>query len=127
MSRNSIQLVSFMFVDDKDLITTATRGETHQSLITSAQGNIDDWQRGLGVLGGALRHDKCYWYYVGFKWTAGKWQYVKAQDAQGELTIVDGGNRCTIERLEADEAHTALGSEQSPSGDMKAEVNAICN
>ena len=49
-----LTLVSFMFVDDKDLIKMVAQGDSHQTLIRKAQHKLTDWQKGLEVMGGAL-------------------------------------------------------------------------
>ena len=54
----SLQLVSFMFVDDKDLLTIANKEEPHCSLLQRAQAKLTDWQRGLEVTRGALKQKK---------------------------------------------------------------------
>ena len=39
---------------------------------------------------GCLRPDKCWWYYIDFKWDAnGKWKYKKVRDTPGSIEIPD--------------------------------------
>ena len=56
-----------MFVDDTDLLIIAAPEETTTSLVCRAQLKLTDWQRGLKIMGGALKREKCYWYLVAFK------------------------------------------------------------
>ena len=99
MTLVQMTLVSFMFVDDKELITMAVQGDSHQTLIRTAQHKLTNWQKGLEVTGGALKREKCYWYLVTFKWRAGRWLYGTETDFPGDLHIEEAGQQRTIQRL----------------------------
>ena len=123
----TIAFVAFMFVDDTDLPVIATSpDETPEDVGQRLQGAVTCWANSLGVTGGALKPEKCFWYSIGFSWTNGDPSYRTAQDT--EIWVPDfSGTPTAIAHLGAHEAREVMGVWQTPSGDMTkqlAELNA---
>ena len=60
------------------------------------------------VSGGALKPEKCYWYFARFIWINGQWRFSK--DTPPPLLITaDDGNRTTIEYKQPADATKAVG------------------
>ena len=63
--------IGFLFVDDTDLIIIPRPGETSQEVHNRLQAAVTYWNGILGVTGGALRPEKCYWYMLEYIWENG--------------------------------------------------------
>jgi hypothetical protein len=110
--------VGYTFVDDTDLIQTAT-AHSSQSAVTGLQLALDTWEGGLKASGGAIVPEKTFWYLVSFKWVGRNWMYQSIDDAPGSLYVNDiHGNRKLLRRLEPTQAEVTLGVALAPDGSM---------
>ena len=77
---DSTNFVCFAYVDDTDLVHSWRDGSNEAEFLAEVQRVIDTWQGGLHATGGALAPEKSYWYWIGFRWHRGQWQYQTADD-----------------------------------------------
>jgi len=81
------------------------------------QAVLDLWNQGLSTTGGALVHEKSFWYSIDFKWTSGRWKYVTKEAANEHLMMNDHQNQCRLlEKLLPSEARWTLGVYLAPDG-----------
>ena len=71
LSGIALTLIGFLFVDDTDLVTMGTKGESDTSIYNQLQASINFWNGILRVTGGTLKPEKCYWYFTCFKYPKG--------------------------------------------------------
>ena len=74
LSGITLVLMGFLFVDDTDLVVLATKDESDTAVYSRLQASINFWNGILRVTGGALKPEKCYWYFARFKWQNGQWE-----------------------------------------------------
>ena len=120
----------FYFIDDTDQIHTSRYpGETAIPIAEQMQLAVDEWEGGIRASGGALDPDKSHWYLIDFLWKDGKWRLARKNDTLTELRIRDSitGHKVVIDRLEVNEARTALGVNQCPSDSMLSQVERMKN
>eukprot|EP00957_Ditylum_brightwellii_P181158 13799087-Ditylum_brightwellii.AAC.1 len=71
-------LATLLFVDDVDLLSVSpSSSATRDDLLPTMQASINTWEGGLIATGGALKHNKCKFQTVGFKWRDGHWTNAK--------------------------------------------------
>ena len=63
--------MGFAFVDDTDLVILGKPSGTDDEILQRLQDAITCWNGLLQTSGGALQHDKCYWYFFSFYWING--------------------------------------------------------
>ena len=124
ISAATVTMVGFAFVDDTDLIITASNelidGETIAGRMQEA---ATTWEGCLKATGGALRPDKSHWYLIDFVWNKTKWEYRDKEEMDGEISIPDAaGNNQILERLEPDEAKETLGVFLSMDGNFREQA-----
>ena len=82
----AIKMVCVNFVDDQTLAhggpTNFTSGE---AVFADAQAMLDYWEAALRATGGAVAHDKSYWYLIDFHWNGSSWQYRPKSSMPGDL------------------------------------------
>ena len=71
LSGIALTLIGFLFVDDTDLVTMGTKGESDTSIYNQLQASINFWNGILRVTGGTLKPEKYYWYFARFKYPKG--------------------------------------------------------
>jgi Reverse transcriptase (RNA-dependent DNA polymerase). len=76
-----LELSGFAYVDDTDLLQI---DDTVDEVVRHMQRKVLDWNDNIGVTGGILSPEKCWWYLVTFQYVAGKW---KAVSPQGDFKI----------------------------------------
>ena len=119
-------LVKFMFVDGTYLFTLGRTMSYDQEIRVCTQENPTDWHEGLKLLGGALKQDKCYWYWVAFNWKWGKWRYTPLHRLNWELErYISSRERVLISKHRPQNSHKPLGYIQRLDGNMKEEVKPI--
>ena len=96
----SLQLLTFiaiMYVDDTDIMLTDITGfDTVEDVFLRAQKAAKIWQQAVKDSGGAVRPEKCYWSIIDFKFTAGRWRYLKFNEFQGVIQVKDTNDRYQI-------------------------------
>ena len=125
LSQSRTNIVGFAFVDDTDLIHTATDNEDITEVKEALQQSVDHWEGLIKATGGALSVDKCRWWAIDFEWTpGGAWKLKK--NVPINLTAIDHrGQRNPIEQLATNQAFETLGVHLSPNGDDKASIEAL--
>jgi hypothetical protein len=79
---DTIRFVGYSFVDDTDLIQSASDPEdSSMTVAENMQRALDTWEGTLRATGGTIVPDKSFWYLIGFQWLEGKWQYEDEQMA----------------------------------------------
>ena len=87
--------IGFLFVDDTDLIVIPNKDDSTKDIQQRLQAAVNYWNGILGVSGGALRPEKCYWYMVEFLWHNGIPRLV--QDYHDPITLTQpNGQMCPI-------------------------------
>jgi hypothetical protein len=72
ISRKTLQLASYAYVDDTDIIAHLMNGDN--DALTQMQRSLDLWAGGLAATGGQLEPAKTFWYHIMFKWNEGMWR-----------------------------------------------------
>jgi Reverse transcriptase (RNA-dependent DNA polymerase). len=72
-----LELSGFAYVDDTDLLQI---DDTVDEVVRHMQQKVLDWNDNIGVTGGILSPEKCWWYLVTFQYVAGKWKAVSPQE-----------------------------------------------
>lgn len=115
ITQEVLNMAGFLFVDDTDLVITANKNENDVTVYNKLQQSIDFWNGTLKVSGGALKPEKCYWYFARFKWEDGIWSLTRFNPPP--ITIIDDtGMRKNIEFKKPDEATKAVGVWQNLDG-----------
>ena len=66
MSRMVCILVGFLFVGKMNLVVVGEKDEVAREVYSKLQQQITFWNVVLGISGGNLKLEKCYWYFTGF-------------------------------------------------------------
>ena len=74
LSSVTLVLIGFLFVDDTDLVVLAAKNDPDATVQYRLQASINFWNGILSVTGGALKPEKCYWYFARFLWIEGQWE-----------------------------------------------------
>ena len=120
----TLTLIGFLFVDDTDLIVLGNTNESEAMIHARLQSAIDSWNGFLRVSGGALKPEKCYWYFTRFTWNNGQWQL--AMDSPPPITIsTDNGDRAEIIYKKPTEPTKAVGVWQDVVGSSTKQVETI--
>ena len=127
ISRNHIQFVGYAFVDDTDIVQTASNATEPAALVAAKiQASMDEWEGGLWATGGALAPAKSHWYLIDFQWHKGQWRYRSNQECPAQLSIRNHhGQRITLPRLEPHEARTTLGVNLAPDGNHDSQAHRM--
>ena len=125
ISRDTVQLVGFAFVDDSDLIeTAASLDELSHQILARSQRGLDTFVGGMAATGGQVRPDKCRWCQISFKWSRGKWVYTDPLDGQS-LFVQTPEGRVPIQRSGPSDAVKTLGIWQAPDGNNKRAIEEM--
>jgi len=104
ISKQHRVMAGFAFVDDTDLIVSDLSQQA-SAVMTKMQQSLTMWHKLLQATGGDLVPEKCFWYFVDFKWQNLKWVYKTVQESPGQLQVTSNNNKpITIPRLEPWEA-----------------------
>ena len=118
-------IVGLLFVDDTDIIITATPGESDVSVLQRLQEAVDCWQGALQTTGGALKKKKCAWAIKSYDLRGGGARPRSAEDLPGNISITENGERVNIQRKAPEVGVKAVGFIQSLDGAMTAQFAAM--
>ena len=90
LSGITLVLIGFIFVDDIDLVVLATENESDTAVYSRPQASINFGNGIIRVSGGALKPEKCYWYFARFKWHNGQFQLSEDIPSPIHITTDDG-------------------------------------
>ncbi|HEY9815753.1 MAG TPA: hypothetical protein V6D20_08135, partial [Candidatus Obscuribacterales bacterium] len=124
----AIKIVLFGFVDDNDLVHSASDNITPcEDLIHPMQQGLSHWHGAIRASGGDLAPEKSYCYMIDFKWSKDHWAYRSKDDLPGALHFKDSAGNIThtVERLEVHEAREALGVQVRHDGHDDDEVQYL--
>jgi len=115
VSRDNIQFVRYLFVNNTDLIQTGpTINSTAAETLLLMQ---VVWNNGLSATGGALVPDKSFWYSMDFKWNSGHWSYMPQATEMEPLMMNDHqGSRWPLLQLHTSKAWWTLRVYLTPDG-----------
>jgi exonuclease III len=117
--KTSIELAGFAYVDDTDLV------QTHDEIpdvVKNMQRTLNTWTEAIGVTGGILSPQKCWWYLVSFKYIKGKWIGCDAAN-ESQIYIQDGNNKnVTIQKISTSIGTNMLGVHLAPDGNHKDQL-----
>ena len=128
ISKEVIKLACFNFVDDQTLLTSGPDNyTTGEQIYARAQEMMTYWEESIRATGGAVAHDKSYWYLVDFALSGKKWRYRTIDEMPGDLLLPKGEGRVPtpVERLEVTQSKELLGLEGNPASDEKDEAAAL--
>jgi hypothetical protein len=126
ISLTTLKLCCFMFVDDCDLLNTATGVDTSAvSSLLKFQQAIDCWEGCLRVTGGALKPSKSFWYLIDWKWENNHWRYANEAETPGTITVLDNGQRIALRRYEPSQSNMTLGIHLAMDGNQKGEISHL--
>jgi len=125
ISKQHWAMAGFAFVDDTDLIVSDVSQQA-SAVMTKMQQSLTMWHKLLQATGGDLVPEKCFWYFVDFKWHNLKWVYKTVQESPGQLQVTSNNNKpITLQRLEPWEARRTLGVRIAPDGNNDAKVQYL--
>jgi hypothetical protein len=98
-----------------------------QDITAALQQALDTWEGSIRATGGALDPGKSFWYMIDFIWDGkGNWRYAKGAELPYGLQMYDREHNIQVlERLEVDKAHTTLGVDTAPDGNMYQQVGKM--
>ena len=120
----TLVLVGFLFVDDTDLVIFGNKKDSATAVHDRLQKAIDCWNGVLRVSGGALKPEKCYWYFAQFSWTKGKWS-LKEEEPPPISIETDNGTRENIEYKYPSDSTKAVGVWQDLIGTSSKQVKEL--
>ena len=124
LSGIALVLIGFLFVDDTDLVVLATKNESDTAVYSRLQASITYWNGILRVTGGALKPEKCYWYFARFKWPKGQW--VLSEDIPPPIHIkTDDGKTVNIVYKAPSDATKAVGVWQDLKGSSTKQMHEL--
>ena len=125
ISGEKLHIAGFSFVDDTDVVQTATDSETREELLQTTQQSLNLWEGGLRTTGGALVPSKSDWTLVDFEVKEGEWQYTQCNQAE-KLSVRDAqGDRYNLKQLSTSTGRLTLGVYISGDGNWKDEIDYL--
>ena len=122
--KRALAITCFAFVDDTDLIHCSHNPNvTSAQLIQEAQQALFKWEGLIWATGSDLAPEKSYWYLVDVRHHKGKWKYVSATKAPGDLYLRDGSIK--IELLGVNQAREFLRIQVRSDGKMHDEFKYL--
>ena len=111
ISRKSVSLVGFAFVDDTDIIDGAEDVNTSgERILARFQSAMDCWCGVLCATGGLIAPEKSVFYLIDFQWTGTDYTYRNVTNMPGNITLLDkNGERVPLNRYEVSTAEQYLG------------------
>ena len=97
-----------MLVDNTDLVILGNKGDADSVVHRRLQKEIDCWNGVLRVSSGALKPEKCYWYFAQFAWSKGRWSLSDTEPLPISIQT-DDGTRENIEYKHPSNATKAVG------------------
>ena len=124
LSGVTLVLIGFLFVDDTDLVVLAAKNEPDTSVYSQLQASINFWNGILRVTGGALKPEKCYWYFARFLWFEGQWEL--SEEIPPPIHILaDDGRAIDIEYKLPGDATKAVGVWQDLKGSSSKQLQEM--
>ena len=120
----TLTLVGFLFVDDTDLIVIGNCSDSEEMVQNRLQSAINFWNGFLRVSGGALKPEKCYWYFTRFRWNQGQWSLAMEPPSPIHITN-DSGEEAEIIYKHPTDATKAVGVWQDIIGSSTKQVEVI--
>ena len=126
ISKSSLHITRFGFVDDADLIQGAQKGQSIDVLLRQAQGMLTLWEEILHVTGRALDvKDKSDWTLISFKWKKGM-ATLWPMNLIHSLSVRDHEDEVmSMKKIAPTTAREMLGVMQAPSGNKENEVSYL--
>jgi hypothetical protein len=127
-SRDAFMLAAVLYVDDSDLLHMAKGYPTNAKFLALVQSATDDWAGLVHASGSSLKHQRCFWYMLGWQWVNGMPQLRKLCELpQTPLTILQlDGTRVAIRHKDVNDLKKKLGIYTCPSGDFAFHVAQCC-
>ena len=116
-----------MYVDNTDLFVVGrSPKESADSIIKRTRELVNIWCRSIWATGGLLRPDKCFWYFMDFKWNGSAWEYVQKDDIEYEIAIPNlAGENEVVKLHNPDFAEETLGVFLAVDGNMRQEKEKL--
>ena len=124
-----VRMVGFAFVDDSDLLQTASHldGDIDE-LLHQAQTGLDCFVGGMAATGGQAKPIKCWWYLINFLWKDGKWFYDDQKNTCPHMTVkLPNGERAPLPQKGPNEASEVLGIWLAPDGNNEKAETILTN
>lgn len=88
---------------------------------------LDEWEKGLSTLGGALVPKKSHWTLVGFQWKHDHWKYLMSDDTPGNILMRDPISQelKNIKKLQPSDAHKTLGIFLAGDSNNKEQIKSL--
>lgn len=121
-------IAAIMYVDDTDLLTWARSScASDEEFRQQVQDAVTDWTKLVLATGGALRPDKCFWYWIAFRFKNGIPYYRSLRELPKEPILVPmrDGSLEPIELKQFDDATVTLGVPQCPAGTPDAQLSKM--
>ena len=97
ISRATLKLVGFSYVDDCDLFNSSTMLDM---TFDKMKDSLKDWEWLIEVTGGCLVPNKSSWYLVDYVWDKGKWVCTDPNKARFQLEAkLQDNTTATLHRL----------------------------
>ena len=123
ISKATLHLVGFSYVDDCDLVATA---DTANETFLNMEGALKTWEELVAVTGGCLVPNKSSWYLVDYMWRKCNWHCIDPTDAVYcfKVTMIKG--ECQqLSRLQSHQAMEMLGVHLAPLGTTVPQVQVL--
>jgi hypothetical protein len=129
LSATLVLFVCYAFVDDTDIIHSASTTDTPgEEVIFEMQEVLDRWGGTLRATGGALVPKKRYWYTIDFRWDGNSWKYRNKEEMPGDILISGvNGQKEILKRHKPSVGQETLGVIQAMDGNNKAEIAHLRN
>jgi len=126
ISLQQASLVSFLYVDNCDLLAFGAASVPHDHVIVALQWNVNLWQGGLRAMGSSLSQKKCSWSLLSFQRCRNHWLLRNEVSAPASISIKDhSGTSTPIHRLGPQEGLEVVGVVQALSGDARPALTAM--
>jgi len=126
ISHHSASLVGLLYVDDCDLFTIGEDGSQPIETIKQLQTNINLWQGGLAVMGGALSPTKSLWCILAMQSQGICWGFHSTVTLPASLNIMDKNHLPQIIKwLNLQDGIAVVGVVQALSGNQKLALQVL--
>jgi hypothetical protein len=119
-----IHSMGAMYVDDLDLYTWKDEITDPYELMLQSQREVLQWCLLLNTTGGALKPEKCFWYFLDYTCEGGEWSYAVHSEFELSITNPDG-SASIIKQEEVTTSKKTLGIHDSPSGGNQGHLEYI--
>lgn len=124
ISKDTLQLCGFAFVDDSDIIAVSNSKVNPTDTLTKMQSVLDQWEQVAKTTGGAIEPKKCWSYLVHFEWDKSAWKYGSNTDKK--LYALDADNKKQeINVISSSQAEKMLGVFLAPDGNDQRQIDYL--